>query len=228
MSDPMNKSDFRWRAMSSSAAATFVIVSRTHRPHKHRGSVSLLKISGDSPTAASTSLASSELSVLQSRRWLTAASSRSAVRGEILRHRTARRDQRGEIARAERVDGRGRDLRRGHRRRADRNRAVHQDDDDATASGAVLIGRHVGRDVAHPRGVGLGRHARRELDRRKRGDVAAVSVLEDFEIGRRQPFHGHTAPIQRRDIHLHELGSGSEAWHRALRQSLARERGHEG
>jgi hypothetical protein len=36
------------------AAATFVIVSRTHRPQKHR-SVSLLKISGDSPTVPSIS-----------------------------------------------------------------------------------------------------------------------------------------------------------------------------
>ena len=64
---PMNSSDFCRRGICSSALATFVIVWSTQRPHRQRPSVSELKISEDMPRAASAALASSEMSVLQSR-----------------------------------------------------------------------------------------------------------------------------------------------------------------
>jgi hypothetical protein len=108
-------------------------------------------------------------------------------------------------------------------------RPVEHDDDEPSLARNV-VRDHIRRHVAHPGSCGRVGRPFREGDRRERDDRPRFAVFQDDEVRRRQPLHRKTAPIQHRNVHLHDVDAGSERLpHRLLRGGKhAQDAGHRG
>src|ERR1041385_6424862 len=102
------------------------------------------------------------------------------IRRQVLDGAVARGDDGSEIRWTELVDGRRRNPFRGDRRRADWNRAVKQNDDEATFVLCALVRRHIAWHLARPRGVAC-LNAIRQVNLGERLDRAWLIVFEDGE-----------------------------------------------
>src|SRR5882672_4751491 len=125
----------------------------------------------------------------------------ASVGGQILRHGSTRRNQRGEVVWPKRFDGRSGYLAGGHRRLTGRNRAIHQNDDETPLLLPDLVRDDVKGNRRRQRHSRI-RTARGKLDGREGTDRSLHSVLEDSEIRRVQPSHRLPLAVQYRDIEL--------------------------
>ena len=138
-----------------------------------------------------------------------------AIRRQILDGAVARRDDGRKVVRPERFNGGGGNPSRHDGGLLQRDRAIHQDDDQAPVLLTRLIRDDVGRHLFGPHRFGCTR-ARGELDRRERADGCRDAVVEDGEVRRGQPAHGLSLVVEDGHIELDELDAGSKLGQVAL------------